>query len=172
MNRCVRGQLQHAYIGFGSNIGDRLAFIRNALRRLSETEGISLQRVSSVYETDPVGFAAQAPFLNGAARLATDLSPRLLLRTLKAVETAIGRKHRIRWGPREIDLDLLIYGDVCLQSEALTLPHPEMHRRGFVLVPLAEIAPHLVHPTLHTPIRELRNRLEEDTSRIKKLTSL
>ena len=137
-----------AYIGFGSNIGDRQAYIHNALHRLAAEEGVILQKVSSLYETAPVGYEEQGEFLNGVAEIQTCLSPHRLLHTLKKIETAVGRQHRIRWGPREIDLDLLIYGDVCLREEGLIVPHPEMHRRGFVLVPFAEIASGVVHPVL------------------------
>ena len=157
-----------AYIGFGSNIGDRLAHIQNAIHTLSKTEGIALQKVSSVYTTDPVGYEAQAQFLNGVAAIETSLAPLSLLHTLKHIETAIGRKHRIRWGPREIDLDILIYGDLCVQTEKLVIPHPEMHLRGFVLVPLEEIAPNLVHPVCQESIRTLRNRLADSKSVLKK----
>ena len=149
------------YIGFGSNIGDRLAHIQNAIHILSKTEGITLQKISSIYTTDPVGYVEQAQFLNGVAAIQTSLPPLSLLHTLKDIETAIGRKHRIRWGPREIDLDILIYGDLCVQTEKLVIPHPEMHLRGFVLVPLAEIAPHLVHPVFQETIHTLLNRLED-----------
>ena len=151
-----------AYIGFGSNIGDRLVHIQNAIQTLSKTEGITLQKISSLYKTDPVGYEAQAQFLNGVAAIHTTLSPLSLLHTLKDIETAIGRKHRIRWGPREIDLDILIYGDLCVQTEKLVVPHPEMHLRGFVLVPLAEIAPDLVHPVFQVSIQTLLNRFEDD----------
>ena len=135
-----------AYIGFGSNISDRQAYIHNALHRLAAEEGVILQKVSSLYETAPVGYEEQWEFLNGVAEIQTCLSPHRLLHTLKKIETAVGRQHRIRWGPREIDLDLLIYGDVCLREEGLIVPHPEMHRRRFVLVPFAEIASGVVHP--------------------------
>ena len=108
-----------AYIGFGSNIGDRLVHIQNAIHALSKTEGITLQKISSLYKTDPVGYEKQAQFLNGVAVIQTSLSPLSLLHTLKDIETTIGRKHRMRWGPREIDLDILIYGDLCVQTEKL-----------------------------------------------------
>lgn len=137
-----------AYIGFGSNIGDRQAYIHNALHRLAAEEGVTLQKSSSFYETAPVGYEEQGEFLNGVAEIQTCLSPHRLLHTLKKIETAVGRQHRIRWGPREIDLDLLIYGDVCLREEGLIVPHSEMHRRRFVLVPFAEIASGVVHPVL------------------------
>ena len=156
-----------AYIGFGSNIGDRLGHIQNAIHALSKTEGIALQKISSIYKTDPVGYEAQAQFLNGVAAIHTNLPPLSLLHTLKNIETAIGRQHRIRWGPREIDLDILIYGDMCLQSEKLVIPHPEMHRRRFVLVPLAEIAPDVVHPIFQETIQTLLERLEDDKSALK-----
>ena len=159
--------LHVAYIGFGSNIGDRLAYIQSAIHTLSETEGITLQKTSSIYTTDPVGYEAQAQFLNGVAAIQTSLSPLSLLHTLKDIETTIGRKRRIRWGPREIDLDILIYGDLCVQTEKLVIPHPEMHLRGFVLVPLAEIAPDLVHPVFQESIQTLLNRLEDSKSVVK-----
>ena len=151
-----------AYIGFGSNIGDRLKHIQNAIHALSKTEGITLLKISSVYKTDPIGYEAQGEFLNGVIAIQTNLSPLSLLHTLKDIEITAGRQHRIRWGPREIDLDILIYGDVCVQTERLVIPHPEMHLRGFVLVPLVEIAPNLVHPVFQESIQTLLDRLEGD----------
>ena len=156
--------MHSVYIGFGSNIGDRLARIQNAIRALSETEGITLQKISSVYQTEPVGYETQAQFLNGVAAIQTDLPPLSLLHILKDIETAVGRRQRIRWGPREIDLDILIYGDLCLQTEKLIIPHPEMHRRRFVLAPLAEIAPNLVHPVFQETVQSLLEHLEDDKS--------
>ena len=156
------------YIGFGSNIGNRLAHIRNAIHALSKTEGITLQKISALYKTDPVGYEAQAYFLNGVAAIQTNLPPLSLLHTLKDIEIAIGRKHRIRWGPREIDLDILIYGDLCLQTEKLVIPHPEMHLRRFVLAPLTEIAPDLVHPVFQETIHALLENLEDDKPIVKK----
>ncbi len=153
-----------AYIGFGSNIGDRLKHIQNAIHALSKTSGITLQAISSIYKTAPVGYETQGEFLNGVVVIQTNLSPLSLLHTLKDIETAVGRQHRIRWGPREIDLDLLIYGDLCLQAEKLTVPHPEMHLRRFVLAPLVEIAPKLVHPIFQETVQTLLDRLDDDKS--------
>ena len=156
------------YIGFGSNIGDRLAHIQNAIRALLKTEGLALQKISSVYKTDPVGYEAQAQFLNGVAAIQTHLPPLSLLHILKDIEAAVGRQHRVRWGPREIDLDILIYGDMCLRTEKLVIPHPEMHRRRFVLAPLAEIAPDVVHSVLQETVQTLLERLEDDKSVVKR----
>lgn len=152
------------YIGFGSNIGDRLSFIKNALLLLSETTGIEINNISSVYETEPVGNVEQEKFLNGVVKLETHHSPQTVLNILKTIEFNVGRQHRMHWGPREIDMDVLIYGDLCLQTPELIIPHPEMHHRRFVLVPLAEIAPDLVHPVLKETIQFLLNHLEDDCS--------
>lgn len=156
-----------AYIGFGSNIDDRFSYIQRAITALSETEGITLQSVSSLYKTAPVGYEAQDEFLNAVVVIKTRFSPHALLHTLKQIETDIGREHRTRWGPREIDMDILIYGDLCLQTPDLTIPHPEMHRRRFVLVPLAEIASDLVHPVFEMTIQSLLNQLDDEKSVVK-----
>ena len=160
-----------AYIGFGSNIGERLTYIQNSLHSLSGVEGITLKTISSIYKTQPVGNVAQDDFLNGVVSLETSLSPHTLLHTLKDIEISIGRQHRTHWGPREIDMDILIYNDLCLQTPDLTIPHPEMHLRRFVLAPLAEIAPNLSHPVLNKSILSLLLSVNDDNSVIKDKSS-
>lgn len=128
-----------AYVGVGSNLGDREATIRAAIDALP-----GVIAVSQLRETDPVGVTDQPAFLNGAVALETELSPRELLDRLLAVERELGRERRERWGPRTIDLDLLLYGDEAIDEAGLTVPHPRLHERRFVLEPLADIAPALV----------------------------
>jgi 2-amino-4-hydroxy-6-hydroxymethyldihydropteridine diphosphokinase len=148
-----------AAIALGSNLdskfGDREANLQEAVRRVGALGEV--KAVSSFYDTEPVGFAEQPRFLNGALVLATELGPVELMRALLGVERAMGRERHgaIAKGPRLIDLDLLLYGDRVMSTEVLTLPHPEMQARRFVLEPLAEIAPDWVHPVLGVTVREL-----------------
>ncbi|MFD0869651.1 2-amino-4-hydroxy-6-hydroxymethyldihydropteridinepyrophosphokinase [Chlamydia abortus] len=128
-----------AYIGLGSNLGDREQYLQKALQRLDEHRLIQVVRCSSIYETEPVGYEEQGSFLNMAAMLRTGLEPRLLLEELLRVESSLGRVRQIRYGPRTIDLDLLMFEDAVMDTGSLTLPHPRMHERAFVLVPLMEI---------------------------------
>jgi 2-amino-4-hydroxy-6-hydroxymethyldihydropteridine diphosphokinase len=130
-----------AYVGLGSNLGDREATIRRAIAALP-----GVLAVSELRETDPVGVTAQPAFLNGAIALETELSPRELLETLLAVERQLGRERRERWGPRTIDLDVLLYGGETVDEPGLTVPHPRLHERRFALEPLAELDPELVVP--------------------------
>ena len=138
--------MSEAYVGLGANLGEREATIREALRLLGEHKGIRVLAVSSLRETDPVGVLDQPRFLNGAARLETELAPRALLDALLDVEQALGRERAERWGPRTIDLDLLLYDRLVLDEPGLTLPHPRLHERRFALEPLAELAPGLELP--------------------------
>jgi 2-amino-4-hydroxy-6-hydroxymethyldihydropteridine diphosphokinase len=127
-------------LGLGSNVGDREGNIRAAVARLAAWPGVAVERVSSLYETAPVGYTDQPDFLNAAVRVATTLAPRELLAACLAVERSLGRVRHERWGPRTIDVDILFYDDVALDTEELTLPHPRLAERCFVLVPLAEVA--------------------------------
>src|SRR5437879_2846864 len=145
-----------AYIGLGSNLGDRRDYLERALQALRETAGVRVGRVSSFYETEPVGGPpGQQTYLNAVAQLESDLEPHSLLQVLLGVEQALGRVRSERWGPRTIDLDLLLYGDLALADPVLTVPHPRLHERRFALEPLAEIAPQAVHPVLGRTIVEL-----------------
>lgn len=140
--------MARAFVGLGSNLGEPEALIRSALELLASEEGIEVLAVSTLRETDPVGYEDQPRFLNGAAELATELSPRELLERLLAIERRLGRVRGQgpRFGPRTIDLDLLLYGEETVQEPGLTLPHPRLHERRFALEPLAELDPALELP--------------------------
>lgn len=133
-----------AYLGLGSNLGDRRARLAGAMQRLERTAGLRIVAVSSVYETTPVGVTGQPDYLNLAAAIATSLAPTELLAECQRIESALGRVRLERWAPRTIDLDLLWYEDFVSAIPELTVPHPRMLERGFVMVPLAEIAPNLI----------------------------
>ncbi len=130
-----------AYLGLGSNEGDRVANIREAIRRLENGGSCRVIDCSSVYETKPVGIIEQPDFLNAVVRVTTSLTPLALLDYCQAIEHSMGRVRTMRWGPRVIDIDILLYGRESLCTERLVIPHPEMLKRAFVLVPLSEIAP-------------------------------
>lgn len=134
--------MPRAFLGLGSNLGDRLATLRSAVLGLPDVVA-----VSAVYETEPVGGpAGQGPYLNAVAELDTDLSPRELLELARALEASAGRVRDVRWGPRPLDVDILIVGDQVVDEEDLVVPHPRMWERRFVLAPLAELAPEMVEP--------------------------
>jgi len=135
-----------AFVGIGSNLGDREEHLRRAVELLAAEDAISVLASSQVRETEPVGPVAQGPFLNGAVQVETELAPRELLERLLAIEERLGRVRRERFGPRTIDLDLLVYEDAVVDEPGLTLPHPLLHERRFALEPLAELAPDLEIP--------------------------
>ncbi|HYE19112.1 MAG TPA: 2-amino-4-hydroxy-6-hydroxymethyldihydropteridine diphosphokinase [Tepidisphaeraceae bacterium] len=151
-----------AYIALGANLGDRGANIRAAVEAIGRLAGTRVTRVSALLETAAVGGPAGAPaFLNGAAEVETELGPRELLAAMLEIERSLGRVREEKWGPRTIDLDLLMYGDAVIAEEGLHVPHPRMHERAFVMGPLAEIAGGVRHPGVGVTIGELAERLSE-----------
>jgi 2-amino-4-hydroxy-6-hydroxymethyldihydropteridine diphosphokinase len=154
--------IQNAYVGLGSNLGDRAGHLLLGVRGMLDA-GLDVIRLSSIYETEPVEYKAQPAFLNMVAELrgSTLPSPEQTLARLLRIEYALGRTRDVRMGPRTIDLDLLIFKDQQIETEFLTVPHPRLATRRFVLVPLNEIVPGLVHPVLGKPISELLAQTNE-----------
>ncbi len=143
------------YLNLGSNLGDRLQNLKMAIKKIEESDFISIQKISPVYETDPVGYEDQPRFLNLVVLAETALKPLLLLDCLLDIEKKMGRKKEKKWRPRNIDMDILLYDDLIVNSDRLILPHPQMHQRRFVLVPLTQVNPNLLHPLLKKNVEEL-----------------
>jgi len=148
------------YIGLGSNLGDRKRNIEKAIALLGKTSKIKFSSVSKFYETAPVGYKEQPDFLNAAIKIETTLKPLKLLAVCQSVERRLKRVRTIRWGPRTIDIDILLYGELITTSDKLTIPHPEMHKREFVLKPLNDIAPGVIHPLSGKTVAELYEQLK------------
>lgn len=151
-----------AYIALGSNISRREAYLSAALNWLDEHDSIEVIKKSAVYETAPVGYIEQNDFLNMAVKIHTSLSAVELLDYCQAIENELGRKRVVKWGPRTIDLDILLYNHENMKAERLTIPHPHMHERAFVIVPLAEVAPNMIIPNLELTASQIVSRLPED----------
>lgn len=134
------------FLSLGSNMGDREKYLGLAVKMLDETQGLNVVQVSSLYETDPVGYVEQNAFLNMVVEVETDLMPQALLEQTARIETTLDRKRVIFWGPRTLDIDILLFNEEMMVSEKLIIPHPHMIERAFVLIPLAEIAPHVAIP--------------------------
>lgn len=143
------------HLSLGSNLGDRAVALRAALRALAAETAITMRDHSHCYETEPIGIKDQPPFLNMAVEIETDLDPLELLKTVKAIERHTGRNESTRWGPREIDIDIILWGNTVFESERLTLPHKEFRQRAFVLAPMVEIAPDAVDPVTGSTMAEL-----------------
>ncbi len=151
-----------AYIGFGSNLGDKIAYCEKAITEILNLDNHRLLAKSSFYKTQPVGYRSQDWFVNGIIKLETDLEPLDLLQSLKEIESRLGRTETFHGGPREIDLDLLLYEDRIIQTDNLQIPHPRIQERQFVLIPLAEIDPNLIHPVLKKSVQKLLREIKED----------
>ena len=148
-----------AYLSVGSNLGDPLANCRRGIEAVSRRPGIRLLACSPFYRTGPVDYLEQDWFVNAAVKIETELAPRELLADLHSVQAAMGRgRQKVRFGPRILDLDIIFYQDVVMQSETLTIPHPRMHKRRFVLQPICDIDPTIVHPVLQMNIKTLLNQ--------------
>ncbi|TNJ39995.1 2-amino-4-hydroxy-6-hydroxymethyldihydropteridine diphosphokinase [Chlorobaculum thiosulfatiphilum] len=150
-----------AYIGIGSNVGDRFAWLQEAVDHLARLPATAVTGISGVYMTEPFGDPDQERYFNAVVEVQTSLDPAGLRTNCKAIEHELGRPDQYkRWSPRTIDLDILLYGDRCIESDLLVIPHAEMHRRKFVLVPLLDLA-NPIHPRLHRPIAELLKSCED-----------
>lgn len=155
------------YLSLGSNLGDREGNLRDAIARLGELGSIG--KVSALYETEPVEVAGQQPwFLNCAVAVESELTPLEFLKRMLAIEQSMGRERTEPKGPRTIDMDIIFFGDEVLDSKELSLPHPAMQHRRFVLAPLAEIAPEAVHPVLQRTVRELLNSLAANSGAVRR----
>ncbi|HEX9438136.1 MAG TPA: 2-amino-4-hydroxy-6-hydroxymethyldihydropteridine diphosphokinase [Roseiflexaceae bacterium] len=141
------------YIGLGSNLGDRVAQLRDAVQRLSAI--VKVEKASQLYVAAPLGYVRDDAFVNAVIQASTTLKPMDLLEMMQAIEVAMGRRAGVQYGPRPIDLDLLFYGAVQIETRKLTIPHPLIAQRAFVLKPLVEIAPNLMHPVLYYTVSQL-----------------
>ncbi len=145
----------NVYLGLGSNLGNRKRNLDDAVTRIGGFEGIRILTMSGCYETDPVGGPVQPDYLNCVVALQTEIEPFQLLRICKRIEHELGRRSGVRWGPRVIDIDILLYGDLVIWCDNLKIPHERMHERIFVLEPLNEISPNLMHPVFKKSVFEL-----------------
>lgn len=157
----IRRKWHEVYVAFGSNMGERNQYIKKAIAALQLQEDSRVLKVSSIIETEPYGVAEQDKFLNGVLKMETKLTPWELLDSLHRIEADANRERKIHWGPRTLDLDILLYDDMVLQEDDLCIPHVDMQNRVFVLAPMAEIAPYKRHPVFGLTMKEMLSQLEE-----------
>ena len=157
----IERQWHRAYIGIGSNMGDRMKYINEAVKQMKQEDDLRLICVSDLAETEPYGYTEQDKFINGCIGIDTLKTPEELLEYLQGLENNAGRERIVHWGPRTLDLDILLYDDIVIHGDHLTIPHPEIPKRSFVLEPLVQIAPYERHPVLNKTILELKDALEE-----------
>ncbi|MFA4967596.1 MAG: 2-amino-4-hydroxy-6-hydroxymethyldihydropteridine diphosphokinase [Candidatus Margulisiibacteriota bacterium] len=150
-----KGEPQIVYLGLGSNVGDREEYIEQAVFLLTKVKGIDIMKRSTNHENEAEGGGDQPPFINAVLQIRTTLSPYELLDKIHEIETALGREREVEWGPRTIDMDILMFGDLIMSDDKLQIPHPLMHERLFVLLPLKEIAPRAIHPMLEKTIEDM-----------------
>ena len=153
--------MNSAFISLGSNIGNRLEYLQQAVRLLQQIELVNVVNISSVYETDPVGYEEQAAFLNMVVEIGTLLTPHELLKKCNDIEEQLGRTREIHWGPRTVDLDILLYNEESVETDDLIIPHLRMMERGFVLIPLVELQANLVDPKSKQLIADVANVQKE-----------
>lgn len=156
-------------LSLGSNIGDKKGYLLAAQKLIIREKKINLLSASSYYRSEPIGFTEQDWFVNNCLLIESEVNPEKLLLILKKIEKSLGRKPRQRWHEREIDIDIVIYDNLIFQSKALTIPHPEMHKRSFVLIPGSEIAPKMLHPVIGKTLEELA-KLHQNSKEIQRLT--
>lgn len=150
-----------AYLALGSNMGDRELYLKNALISLSNNSSIKIVNISSIYETDPIGYADQNEFLNMVIQVKTDLTAFELLEVTQTIEKKLERKNDVKWGPRTLDLDILLYNHENIETEQLIVPHPRMFERSFVLIPFFELNSNAVNPTTQVPVSVIIEQLSD-----------
>ena len=150
-----------SYLSIGSNIGNRLETFQRAIRLLDENDEIKIESISSIYETDPIGYTDQACFLNAVIKVSTSLRSEKLLQACLYIENELGRKREIRWGPRTLDLDILLYNQENIETESVFVPHPRMHERAFVIIPLMELDPDIELPNVNAPLDDILNQIPD-----------
>jgi 2-amino-4-hydroxy-6-hydroxymethyldihydropteridine diphosphokinase len=153
--------INEAYISFGSNMGDREDYLKQAIQKINLHPSIQVEDISSIYETDPIGFVDQAQFLNMIIKINTVLSAFELLDVLQEIEKLLDRKREVRWGPRTLDLDILLYNHENIDAEQLIVPHPRMCERAFVLIPLYELNRNIRIPKIEEPLSTIIDQLQD-----------